>query len=52
MAQSTGTISMGITTAEHPSPPETIHINVGQIMERVRAASEGIVKIGTLIDEM
>ena len=43
---------MGITTAEHPSPPETIHIDVGRIMERVRAASEGIVKIGTLIDEM
>ena len=43
---------MGTTTAEHPSPLETIHIDVGRIMERVRAASEGIFKIGTLIDEM
>ena len=40
------------TTADQPSPPGPIQIDVGRIMERVRSSSEGIVKIVALIEDM
>ena len=40
------------TTADQPSPPGPIQIDVGRIMERIRSSSEGIVKIVALIEDM
>ena len=51
MAHSGSTTPMG-TTADQPSPPGPIQIDVGRIMERVRSSSEGIVKIVALIEDM
>ena len=51
MAQSGSKTPMG-TTADQPSPPGPIQIDVGRIMERIRSSSEGIVKIVALIEDM
>ena len=50
MAQFGSTIPMG-TTADQPSPPGPIQIDVGRVMERVRSSSEGIVKVVALIED-
>ena len=39
------------TTANQPSPPGPIQIDVGRVMERVRSSSEGIVKVVALIED-
>ena len=44
------TIPMG-TTANQPSPPGPIQVDVGRIMERVRSSSEGIVKVVALVKD-
>ena len=50
MTQFGSTIPMG-TTANQPSPPGPIQVDVGRIMERVRSSSEGIVKVVALVKD-
>ena len=53
MAHSGSTTTTGITTNQNPSPRTVpVLVSIGQIMERARSSSEGIVRIVALYEGM